>query len=89
MDKKLTYFIEDESGDFIVVDEYGDPILDENGKEIEYTGEDRYKQVKDMYINTNRANNYVLDYGDNRYKKGGGKFDKKNYRGVKKDYKKR
>jgi hypothetical protein len=89
MDNKITFFIENGEGDFIVIDEYGDPVLDENGKEIEYTGEDRHKKMDNVYINKNRANNYTLDHGDNRYKKGGGKFDKKNYRGFNKNHKKR
>ena len=81
---KPIYFIENKDGDFIVVNEYGEPILDENGKEIDYTGDDRYICMNKVYVSKNRANNYVRDYGDNKYKKGvrNGVY-KKNYKSFK------
>jgi hypothetical protein len=69
MSEKPTYFIETEDGDFVVVDEYGDPILDDNGKVMEYTGEDRYKSKEKIYVVRDRRNNYTRNYMDNVFKK--------------------
>lgn len=70
MDKESRYFFETEDGEFIIVDEYGEPILDENGKNIEYDGEDRYKTKDRIYIIRDKRNNYTRDYMDKKpYKK--------------------